>query len=171
MFGFDDLCNRPLAAADYIALAGRFHTLAVADVPVFSAANRAAAYRFVTLIDVMYEHRWAWGACCAATQVHSCLTSGHDCSSAALALYVMWQAQLTLQVIGSCQYSDEHSLKMLSQKVFTDVSITWSSVWRVALTQCLRKRHVLRCSACCVPAGFACSSLLRALLSSCFSGL
>ncbi|KAF6261142.1 AFG1-like ATPase-domain-containing protein [Scenedesmus sp. NREL 46B-D3] len=57
MFGFDDLCNRPLAAADYIALAGRFHTLAVADVPVFSAANRAAAYRFVTLIDVMYEHR------------------------------------------------------------------------------------------------------------------
>jgi predicted ATPase len=58
MFDFDDLCNRPLAAADYIALADRFHTLAVADVPVFNAANRAAAYRFVTLIDVMYEHRW-----------------------------------------------------------------------------------------------------------------
>lgn len=58
MFEFDELCNRPLAAADYIALADRFHTVAVADVPIFAAANRAAAYRFVTLIDVMYEHRW-----------------------------------------------------------------------------------------------------------------
>lgn len=57
MFDFDELCSRPLAAADYIALAQRFHTLAVADVPTFNAANRAAAYRFVTLIDVMYEHR------------------------------------------------------------------------------------------------------------------
>lgn len=57
MFDFDELCNRPLAAADYIALAEKFHTLAVADVPRFNAANRSAGYRFVTLIDVMYEHR------------------------------------------------------------------------------------------------------------------
>eukprot|EP00878_Enallax_costatus_P014061 GHUV01014705.1.p1 GENE.GHUV01014705.1~~GHUV01014705.1.p1 ORF type:complete len:299 (+),score=52.41 GHUV01014705.1:2088-2984(+) len=57
MFDFDELCNRPLAAADYIALAQKFHTLAVADVPRFNAANRSAGYRFVTLIDVMYEHR------------------------------------------------------------------------------------------------------------------
>ena len=29
MFPFQDLCGRPLAAADYIALAGHFHTLCV----------------------------------------------------------------------------------------------------------------------------------------------
>jgi predicted ATPase len=58
MFDFNELCNRPLAAADYIALAESFSTLALADVPLFGAANISAAYRFVTLIDVLYEHRW-----------------------------------------------------------------------------------------------------------------
>lgn len=58
MFNFDDLCNKPLAAADYIALAENFSTLALADVPLFGGPNISAAYRFVTLIDVLYEHRW-----------------------------------------------------------------------------------------------------------------
>lgn len=31
---------------------------ALQGVPVFNAANRTSAYRFVTLIDVFYEHRW-----------------------------------------------------------------------------------------------------------------
>ena len=57
MFGFDELCGRPLAAADYLALAQAYHTLMLRGVPVFSAANRSEAYRFVTLIDVLYEHR------------------------------------------------------------------------------------------------------------------
>ena len=51
------------ATADYIALADAKHTLALSGVPVFTAANRQAAYRFVTLVDVLYEHRWVreWG--------------------------------------------------------------------------------------------------------------
>lgn len=56
-FTFDELCEKPLGAADYIALANAKHTLALAGVPVFNAGNRNAAYRFVTLVDVMYEHR------------------------------------------------------------------------------------------------------------------
>lgn len=65
MFEFDELCGRPLAAADYIALCNAMPTIALRDVPVFGNSNRAAAYRFVTLVDVMYEHRWVqcvWGA-------------------------------------------------------------------------------------------------------------
>ena len=54
---FEELCGRPLAAADYIALAEARHTLCLGGVPVFTGATRSEAYRFVTLIDVLYEHR------------------------------------------------------------------------------------------------------------------
>jgi predicted ATPase len=57
MFTFEELCGRNVAAADYIALSERYHTLVLSGVPIFRAANRSEAYRFVTLIDVMYEHR------------------------------------------------------------------------------------------------------------------
>ncbi|KAL8154697.1 hypothetical protein AgCh_000155 [Apium graveolens] len=35
----------------------KFHTLALDGVPVFGLYNRAAAYRFITLVDVMYENK------------------------------------------------------------------------------------------------------------------
>ncbi|EFJ47611.1 hypothetical protein VOLCADRAFT_61252, partial [Volvox carteri f. nagariensis] len=57
MFSFQELCGRPVAAADYLALTATYHTVALRGVPVFRAANRTEAYRFVTLIDVMYEAR------------------------------------------------------------------------------------------------------------------
>lgn len=56
-FTFDKLCNANVGAADYIALANKFHTIALSGVPIFSADIRNQAYRFVTLIDVLYEHR------------------------------------------------------------------------------------------------------------------
>lgn len=56
-FNFEDLCDRPLGAADFIALANAKHTLALSGIPIFTGTTRAAAYRFVTLIDVLYEHR------------------------------------------------------------------------------------------------------------------
>ena len=57
LFRFEELCDRPLGAADYIALANSKHTVALSGVPIFNGANRTAAYRFVTLIDVLYEHK------------------------------------------------------------------------------------------------------------------
>ncbi|XP_073278565.1 uncharacterized protein [Primulina huaijiensis] len=56
-FPFEELCDRPLGAADYFGLFKRFHTLALDGVPVFGLHNRTAAYRFVTLVDVMYENK------------------------------------------------------------------------------------------------------------------
>ncbi|XP_042475386.1 AFG1-like ATPase [Macadamia integrifolia] len=56
-FPFEDLCDKPLGAADYFGLFKKFHTLALEGVPIFGLHNRTAAYRFVTLIDVMYENK------------------------------------------------------------------------------------------------------------------
>lgn len=52
---FDQLCARPLGPQDYLAIAERFHTLFVEDVPVLGPANHHEARRFVTLIDALYE--------------------------------------------------------------------------------------------------------------------
>jgi predicted ATPase len=51
-FLFEELCDRPLGAADYLGLFKKFHTLALEGVPFFGLHNRTAAYRFVTLVDV-----------------------------------------------------------------------------------------------------------------------
>nr|XP_024360156.1 AFG1-like ATPase isoform X3 [Physcomitrium patens] len=57
MFQFHELCEMPLGAADFFGLFKNFHTLALDSVPIFGSHNRSSAYRFVTLVDVMYDHR------------------------------------------------------------------------------------------------------------------
>ena len=54
-FGFAELCQRALGPADYLALAARYHSLLIADIPALVADQRDAARRFVTLIDTLYE--------------------------------------------------------------------------------------------------------------------
>jgi cell division protein ZapE len=56
-FGFADLCARPLGAADYLALAERFHTFVIDAIPLMAPERRNEAARFVTLIDVLYDNR------------------------------------------------------------------------------------------------------------------
>jgi len=52
---FADLCGQNNGAADYLAIAERFTTVFIENVPVLSPANRNEAKRFVTLIDALYE--------------------------------------------------------------------------------------------------------------------
>jgi len=54
-FSFNDLCAKPLGAADYLKLAQCFHTVLIDDVPVMGPEKRNEAKRFVTLIDALYE--------------------------------------------------------------------------------------------------------------------
>lgn len=56
-FTFDELCNHALGAADYIAIAKAFPVVLLADIPVLYFDNREKIRRFITLLDVMYEHR------------------------------------------------------------------------------------------------------------------
>jgi cell division protein ZapE len=52
---FASLCRAALGPNDYLAIAERFHTVFIEDVPVMDPADREAARRFVILIDALYE--------------------------------------------------------------------------------------------------------------------
>ena len=52
---FEELCARPLGAADYLEIAERFHSVLLEDVPRFTPSMREEAARFRTLIDALYE--------------------------------------------------------------------------------------------------------------------
>jgi cell division protein ZapE len=54
-FSFDDLCRRPLAAADYLEVARHFHTVLIDHVPKMGSGERNEARRFTLLIDTLYD--------------------------------------------------------------------------------------------------------------------
>lgn len=54
-FTFNELCNNPLGAADYIAIAERYDVVIVEDVPQMSGHCYNEARRFVIFVDALYE--------------------------------------------------------------------------------------------------------------------
>lgn len=54
-FSFDELCARPLGAADYLEIAERFHTVLLENIPKLTPSMREEAARFRILIDALYE--------------------------------------------------------------------------------------------------------------------
>ncbi len=62
---FDDLCARPLAARDYIALADRFTGMIIHGVPQFTEELRNESRRFMWLVDAFYD-RGRFLVCAAA---------------------------------------------------------------------------------------------------------
>ncbi|KAI6202980.1 hypothetical protein M3Y94_00503500 [Aphelenchoides besseyi] len=54
---FDELCNRPLGATDYLTIARVFHWVLIRNIPVLTKSNLSAARRFITLIDTLYDHK------------------------------------------------------------------------------------------------------------------
>jgi cell division protein ZapE len=55
-FSFDELCEKPLAASDYLRLAHDYHTILVDRIPVMDYPERNAAKRFISLIDTLYDN-------------------------------------------------------------------------------------------------------------------
>lgn len=56
-FDFNEVCNTPRAAKDYLELAREFHTVFVSDIPVLKDADDSAAKRFMHLVDALYDHK------------------------------------------------------------------------------------------------------------------
>ncbi len=67
IFSFEELCSRPLGAADYLEVARNFSTVILHDIPKLSSEKRNEAKRFVTLIDALYEQKTKL-ICTAAVQ-------------------------------------------------------------------------------------------------------
>jgi len=57
VFSFKRLCGEPRGAADYLAIARRYHTVIIVGIPLMGREMRNEAARFVTLIDALYEHK------------------------------------------------------------------------------------------------------------------
>lgn len=57
MFSFNELCEQPLGAADYIALSTYFTHVIITGVPNFSIYKRDIMRRFILLIDELYNKK------------------------------------------------------------------------------------------------------------------
>eukprot|EP00397_Hematodinium_sp_SG-2012_P022661 GEMP01023494.1.p1 GENE.GEMP01023494.1~~GEMP01023494.1.p1 ORF type:complete len:590 (-),score=101.69 GEMP01023494.1:727-2391(-) len=56
-FHFKDLCDKPLGAGDYLALADVFHTIFITNIPQLTLQERDQVRRMITLIDTLYERK------------------------------------------------------------------------------------------------------------------
>lgn len=56
-FTFADLCEKPLGASDYLAIARAYHTVVIEGIPVLTPARRNEARRFINLIDTLYDSK------------------------------------------------------------------------------------------------------------------
>jgi cell division protein ZapE len=54
-FTFADLCERPLGASDYLAIAKRFDIVFVENIPHLGPEKRNETKRFIILIDALYD--------------------------------------------------------------------------------------------------------------------
>ncbi|OAD60519.1 Putative ATPase N2B, partial [Eufriesea mexicana] len=54
---FEELCDRPLGASDYLELSQAFHTVIIRDVPQLNFRLKSQTRRFITLIDTLYDNK------------------------------------------------------------------------------------------------------------------
>jgi cell division protein ZapE len=54
-FEFEELCEKPCGAVDYIEIARAFNTVLVSNTPQFADEDANAARRFITMVDEFYD--------------------------------------------------------------------------------------------------------------------
>ncbi|KAM9666709.1 AFG1-like ATPase isoform 2-T2 [Trichechus inunguis] len=73
---FEELCERPLGASDYLELSRNFDTVFLRNIPQFTLAKRTQARRFITLIDTFYDFKVRM-ICSALTPLSSLFLHQH----------------------------------------------------------------------------------------------
>jgi cell division protein ZapE len=71
-FTFEELCDQPFGASDYLAIAQQYGAIMIENIPKFSAdlTNRNQMRRFITLLDVLYDANVRL-VCSAAAEPHN----------------------------------------------------------------------------------------------------
>ncbi|XP_051578182.1 AFG1-like ATPase isoform X1 [Myxocyprinus asiaticus] len=54
---FEELCDRPIGASDYLEISSVFDTVFIRNIPLLTLNKKTQARRFITLIDALYEHK------------------------------------------------------------------------------------------------------------------
>ncbi|MGI2034867.1 cell division protein ZapE [Rhizobium panacihumi] len=54
-FNFADLCERPLGASDFLAIADRYDAIFIEHIPKLNPERRNETKRFITLVDALYD--------------------------------------------------------------------------------------------------------------------
>ncbi|XP_052896297.1 putative ATPase N2B [Anopheles moucheti] len=54
---FEELCDRPHGASDFLQIAQFFHTVLIRDIPQLNLKLKSQTRRFITLIDTLYDSR------------------------------------------------------------------------------------------------------------------
>jgi cell division protein ZapE len=75
-FAFADLCEKPLAAPDYLEIARHFHTILIDHIPVMDETMPNVARRFIVLIDTLYDESVKL-ICSAAAAPDALYPGGH----------------------------------------------------------------------------------------------
>lgn len=73
---FRKICGAALGAADYLAMAWKYHSIIMVGIPQMGPENRNEAKRFVTFIDAIYENNVKF-LCCAAVAPEDLYKGGH----------------------------------------------------------------------------------------------
>ncbi len=55
-FSFADLCEKPMGAADYLAVLQRYDTIFLDHIPLLGPDRRNETKRFINLVDTIYDH-------------------------------------------------------------------------------------------------------------------
>jgi len=76
VFSFKKLCGAALGAADYLAIAWKYHTVILVGIPRLGPENRNEAKRFAIFIDTLYENNVKF-LCCAEVLPEVLYEDGH----------------------------------------------------------------------------------------------
>ncbi|XP_031202749.1 AFG1-like ATPase isoform X2 [Mastomys coucha] len=106
---FEELCERPLGASDYLELSKNFDTVIIRNIPQFSLAKRTQARRFITLIDNFYDFKVRI-ICCASAPISSLFVHQPQASESDQSRILMDDLGLSQDSAGLSMFTGEEEI-------------------------------------------------------------